>query len=96
MRNFPPDTVQQYAIDKDEEEGIDEDEDEEEGIDEDKEEEEQIDGDEESSIPPVAAKKSKLSAAVGKMAPGGRTRKPSQKAKEAAVVGEGGIRRKSD
>jgi hypothetical protein len=81
-RDFPSDTVQ-YAIDEDEVE----DKDEEEEVDED--EEEEVDEDEESSIPPVAAKKSKVSAAVRKMASGGRTRKPTQKAKEAAVAGEG-------
>jgi hypothetical protein len=86
VNDFPPDTVQQYAIDKDEEEQIGED------------EVEQVDEDDASSIPPVAAKKSKLSAAVGKMASGGRKRKPSQKAKEAAVgiALEGGKRRKSE
>jgi hypothetical protein len=73
-RDFPSDTVQ-YAIDEEEE--IDED------------EEEEVDEDEESTIPPVAAKKNKVSAAVRKMASQGRTRKPTQKAKEAAVAGEG-------
>jgi hypothetical protein len=81
-RDFPPDTVQQYAIDEDEE-GIDEDE---AKIEED--EDKQIDEDEDSSIPPPV---------VAAMTSGGKKRKPSsQKSMKAAVAvaGEGGKRRK--